>query len=575
MFLQLKKVNLKSVRKEHFGYLCSNFRTFMEEYEELFCVIFDNGWISCYNKIIQRHKRYLIIVAGFDVIKVSGNQKRMLWYVEEGGNMLNRQKVIPFFFLTFMVFLFSCHCCYAQEENIFLYEDGYSLIDLENQPFMEDHTLYIPMEEIVEHFHTGKLNYDLPNIVIDHRTAYDGNAHMVFTLNSAVVTINGAVTEMDQPLIQKGDCVYLPIQYISWLDLENAFQIQYEQHDDGLHVYLRNTALSKEQLQWQNKTFGLEKLSENETNIVDFSSGNHPMNFTWQYAFQTEEENDFADYNGKRYITSYITSNNRCKFYRDADIYAVSIPFQEGYEITLICSDTINDEMVNQIYKYRDAKIEATSVSIPKFAVEIGNSTYVLDERGFHKEDSTSDESIEDIYLPVDGVADYCFQKPFYFLITDQDISTILKGWVGYVEGKEADNPTKTLQITIEMNNDMIYVNGVEKDLREPAYISKNGYTMLPVREVAEIFPETNVLWNSDHEEASISVQGDQASVIAGANSMYINQKYIPLKNTAEVHNGRMFISLRDVCQICSIPDEDIVWDRSTKTVYIDTERVM
>lgn len=97
MFLQLKKVNPKSVRKEHFGYLCPIFRTFMEEYEELFCVIFDNCLISCYNKIIQRQKRYLIIVAGFDVIKVSGNQKRMLWYIEEGRNMLKRQKVIPFF----------------------------------------------------------------------------------------------------------------------------------------------------------------------------------------------------------------------------------------------------------------------------------------------------------------------------------------------------------------------------------------------------------------------------------------------------------------------------------------------
>lgn len=476
-------------------------------------------------------------------------------------------------FLTFMISLFSYQFCYAQDDNIFIYEDGYSRIDLKNQPFWEDNTLYIPMEEMLNHYNSGELRYELPNIIIDHHTAYDGNAHIVFTLISNIVTINGAIVEMDKPLILKGDCLYLPIQYLSWLDLENSYYIQYEQKDNGLHVYLRNTALNREQLNWQNKDFGLEDLMGKESNIIDFSGKNLPLNFAWDYSFQTEEENDFVDNQGIKYKTNYITTNNQCKFYRDSEVYAVSIPFCGDYEITFICSDTINDEIVNQVYRYRDSKIKAISVSIPEFAVQNGDNTFILDKNGFYKQGTASNEWIKDIYAPVEGVADYIFQKPFYFIISDKEVSTILyKGWIGYVDGEEDHSQTKPLNIIIEMNSDIIYVNGEKKELREPAYISKNGYTMLPVRELTEVFSEANMLWNSERSEAIITFKDSNVSIVSGSDKMYINSKPIALKNIAEVHNGRMFISLRDMCQICNIPNNDISWNSTTKTVNMDTE---
>lgn len=478
-------------------------------------------------------------------------------------------------FITFMISLFSHHFCYAQEpdHDIFLYEEGYSLINLENQPFWEDNTLYIPMVEMLNHYNSGELRYELPNIIIDHRTEYDGNAHIVFTLNSNIVTINGAIVEMDKPLILKDDCLYLPIQYLSWLDLENSYYIQYEQQDDGLNVYLRNTALNREQLNWQNKDFGFEDLTKRESNTINLSGKNHPLNFTWEYSFQTQEENDFVDNKGSKYKTNYITTNTQCKFYRDSEGYAVSIPFCGDYEITFIYSDTINNEFVNHVYKYRDSKIKATSVSIPEFTVQNGDSTFILNKNGFYKQGTISNESIKDIYLPVEGIADYTFQKPFYFIISDKEVSTILyKGWIGYVEGEEDHFPTRILNIVIEMNNDIIYLNGEEKELKEPAYISKNGYTMLPIRELTEVFPETNVLWNSEFNEAVISFKDSNVSIVSGSDKMYINSKPIALKNIAEVHNGRMFVSLRDMCQICNIPNENIHWNGITKTVYIGAE---
>ena len=95
---------------------------------------------------------------------------------------------------------------------------------------------------------------------------------------------------------------------------------------------------------------------------------------------------------------------------------------------------------------------------------------------------------------------------------------------------------------------------------------------MLPIREVTEVFPGTKVLWDNSRKEASILYGYDYVSIIAGANVMHINGEENVLKNAAEVHDGRMFVSLRDMCRIYNIPSEDIIWDNTTQTVYITTE---
>ena len=128
------------------------------------------------------------------------------------------------------------------------------------------------------------------------------------------------------------------------------------------------------------------------------------------------------------------------------------------------------------------------------------------------------------------------------------------------------------LDIKIQINEKTFRVNEIEKALKVPAFISKNGYTMLPIREVTEVFPGTKVLWDNNRKEASILYGYDYVSIIAGANVMHINGEENILKNAAEVHDGRMFVSLRDMCRICNIPNEDIIWDNTTQTVYITTE---
>ncbi|WP_458407301.1 stalk domain-containing protein [Anaerotignum sp.] len=135
----------------------------------------------------------------------------------------------------------------------------------------------------------------------------------------------------------------------------------------------------------------------------------------------------------------------------------------------------------------------------------------------------------------------------------------------------QVDFTKKKLDISIGMSEETLQVNGEKKALRVPAYISDRGYTMLPIREVTEVFPGVKVLWDNEKKEATILYGYDYVSIIAGANVMHINGKENILKNVAEVKDGRMFISLRDVCRICSVPTEDVHWDAQTKTVSINT----
>lgn len=142
-----------------------------------------------------------------------------------------------------------------------------------------------------------------------------------------------------------------------------------------------------------------------------------------------------------------------------------------------------------------------------------------------------------------------------------------------FLEVEEYAEPAETepLEIVIGLQEHSMLVNGTEKELRTPAYLSVAGYTMLPIREVTEVFPHTKVAWDNEHRIASILYGQKYVSIAAGAEECYTNGVSSPLKNKAEIVDGRMFVSLRDICSICEIPAADVHWEKDTKTVTIRT----
>lgn len=129
------------------------------------------------------------------------------------------------------------------------------------------------------------------------------------------------------------------------------------------------------------------------------------------------------------------------------------------------------------------------------------------------------------------------------------------------------------LDIVLTIDKTDCKVNGTEKQLRTPPYISKEEYTMLPIREVAEIFPKTHVEWDNDSKTAKITYGTTAPAIYIQKNQdlMEQNHQMYFLETAAAEKNGRMFLSLRDMCHICRIPMEDVLWDKETKTITIHT----
>ena len=99
----------------------------------------------------------------------------------------------------------------------------------------------------------------------------------------------------------------------------------------------------------------------------------------------------------------------------------------------------------------------------------------------------------------------------------------------------------------------------------EAPFVAGKGYTMLPVRALAESLG-LKADWNSNTKTATFSNDSKVASVTLGADTMYVNGTPIPLNAKAEIKNGSTFIELRSLASAFSV---NLEWDAATKTVTI------
>lgn len=151
----------------------------------------------------------------------------------------------------------------------------------------------------------------------------------------------------------------------------------------------------------------------------------------------------------------------------------------------------------------------------------------------------------------------------------------------GMIELQEYVPPRETepLSIRIQLGEDKMLINHTEKKLREPAYLSSNGYVMLPLRDFGSAFTKLEISWYAEQQLVLVPYDEITGMIYPNDTIMKIHHIYtnedenMPLCNTVEVKNGRTFLALRDICHVYNIPDEDIHWNPDTKTVTIQTEK--
>jgi hypothetical protein len=102
------------------------------------------------------------------------------------------------------------------------------------------------------------------------------------------------------------------------------------------------------------------------------------------------------------------------------------------------------------------------------------------------------------------------------------------------------------------------------------AYIQENR-VMLPLRAITEKLNGSAVVsWDDASKTATVMLGDRVASFTVGDNTMNIKGVKISCVSPAEIKNGRMFLSLRDIAAFLGISDEKIKWDDENKTVILN-----
>ena len=182
--------------------------------------------------------------------------------------------------------------------------------------------------------------------------------------------------------------------------------------------------------------------------------------------------------------------------------------------------------------------------------------------------------TISDVLVNVSGSEVDGIKDLETFLVTADDLDEAIELSTG--EEEDADyavayvNVVKeygvTATTTVFVIGSKAYtVNGVAMTANEAPYVAGKGYTMLPVRALAESLG-LKADWNSNTKTATFSNDSKVASVTLGSDTMYVNGTPIPLNAKAEIKNGSTFIELRSLASAFGV---ELQWDAATKTVTI------
>lgn len=109
--------------------------------------------------------------------------------------------------------------------------------------------------------------------------------------------------------------------------------------------------------------------------------------------------------------------------------------------------------------------------------------------------------------------------------------------------------------------------SGTQKEASAAPYV-KNGYTMLPVRALAESLGLSSS-WDSQNKTATFTNSTKIAVVELGKNTMIVNGTPIGLSTPAELKNGVTMIELRGLASAFGV---DIEWNGSQKTATVKSK---
>lgn len=143
-------------------------------------------------------------------------------------------------------------------------------------------------------------------------------------------------------------------------------------------------------------------------------------------------------------------------------------------------------------------------------------------------------------------------------------------------EDKPEETPAETHVFQIKIGETYLVKDDEERiALDAPAYLSEDGYTMLPLRALLNVSKEgVKIDWNQKDKIATITYDDTTVVIpVEGTDkTVTINGEETTLVTAPQTVNDRAFLSLRDWCTVTGMSTDALQWDSTTKTVTMTVE---
>ena len=144
-------------------------------------------------------------------------------------------------------------------------------------------------------------------------------------------------------------------------------------------------------------------------------------------------------------------------------------------------------------------------------------------------------------------------------------------------EDKPEETPAETHVFQIKIGETYLVKDDGERiALDTPAYLSEDGYTMLPLRALLNVSKEgVKIDWNQEDKIATITYDDTTVVIpVEGTDkTVTINGEETILVTAPQTVNDRAFLSLRDWCTVTGMSTDALQWDSATKTVTMTVEK--
>ena len=144
-------------------------------------------------------------------------------------------------------------------------------------------------------------------------------------------------------------------------------------------------------------------------------------------------------------------------------------------------------------------------------------------------------------------------------------------------EDKPEETPAETHVFQIKIGETYLVKDDAERiALDAPAYLSDDGYTMLPLRALLNVSKDgVQIDWNQKDKIATITYDDTTVVIpVEGTDkTVTINGEETTLVTAPQTVNDRAFLSLRDWCTVTGMSTDALQWDSATKTVTMTVEK--